>query len=117
MAGVVGRERMQFDVFGDHVIIASKFDTESKPGMINVSGSPSAGSYKPARKFIEFPLIALCGHYLYKRRIFGINEDIKKPVVRVDLHIPDPPSPVLQKAFGFYHPAAVNLKPGKAAFL
>ncbi len=37
MAGVVGKERMQFDVFGDHVNIASRFETSGKAGHVNVS--------------------------------------------------------------------------------
>jgi class 3 adenylate cyclase len=37
MAGVVGKERMQFDVFGDHVNIASRFESSGKPGRVNVS--------------------------------------------------------------------------------
>ncbi len=37
MAGVVGKERMQFDVFGDHVNIASRFESSGKAGRVNVS--------------------------------------------------------------------------------
>jgi len=37
MAGVVGKERMQFDVFGDHVNIASRFESAGVPGRVNVS--------------------------------------------------------------------------------
>lgn len=37
MAGVVGKERMQFDVFGDHVNIASRFESAGLPGRVNVS--------------------------------------------------------------------------------
>jgi len=37
MAGVVGKERMQFDIFGDHVNIASRFESSGKPGRVNVS--------------------------------------------------------------------------------
>lgn len=37
MAGVVGKERMQFDVFGDHVNIASRFESSGVPGRVNVS--------------------------------------------------------------------------------
>ena len=36
-AGVVGRDRMQFDVFGDDVNIASRFESSGEPGCINVS--------------------------------------------------------------------------------
>lgn len=37
MAGVVGHERMQFDVFGDNVNIASRFESSGAPGRINIS--------------------------------------------------------------------------------
>lgn len=37
MAGVVGKERMQFDVFGDNVNIASRFESAGEPGRVNVS--------------------------------------------------------------------------------
>jgi class 3 adenylate cyclase len=37
MAGVVGKERMQFDVFGDDVNIASRFESSGEEGRINVS--------------------------------------------------------------------------------
>jgi class 3 adenylate cyclase len=37
MAGVVGKERMQFDVFGDDVNIASRFESSGEKGRINVS--------------------------------------------------------------------------------
>ncbi|MEO5362432.1 MAG: adenylate/guanylate cyclase domain-containing protein [Magnetococcus sp. DMHC-8] len=37
MAGVIGRERMQFDIFGDNVNIASRFESSGEPGRINVS--------------------------------------------------------------------------------
>ena len=37
MAGVVGKERMQFDVFGDDVNIASRFESSGEKGKINVS--------------------------------------------------------------------------------
>ncbi|MFH1983519.1 MAG: adenylate/guanylate cyclase domain-containing protein [Pseudomonadota bacterium] len=36
-AGVVGRERMQFDVFGDNVNIAARFEAAGAPDRINVS--------------------------------------------------------------------------------
>jgi class 3 adenylate cyclase len=37
MAGVVGKERMQFDIFGDHVNIASRFESSGEKGRVNVS--------------------------------------------------------------------------------
>ncbi|MBM9521039.1 adenylate/guanylate cyclase domain-containing protein [Desulforhopalus vacuolatus] len=37
MAGVVGHERTQFDVFGDNVNIASRFESSGVPGRINIS--------------------------------------------------------------------------------
>ena len=37
MAGVVGKERKQFDVFGDNVNIASRFESSGKAGRVNVS--------------------------------------------------------------------------------
>jgi len=37
MAGVVGKERMQFDVFGDDVNIASRFESSGVKDRINVS--------------------------------------------------------------------------------
>lgn len=36
-AGVVGRQRMQFDIFGDAVNIAARFEATGEPGRINVS--------------------------------------------------------------------------------
>ena len=38
-AGVVGRDRMQFDVFGESVNIASRFESSGVPGAVNVSGA------------------------------------------------------------------------------
>jgi len=37
MAGVVGKERMQFDVFGDDVNIAARFESSGLKGRVNVS--------------------------------------------------------------------------------
>jgi len=37
IGGVVGKERMQFDVFGDDVNIAARFKSSGIPGKINVS--------------------------------------------------------------------------------
>ncbi|MDF1613682.1 adenylate/guanylate cyclase domain-containing protein [Desulfurivibrio dismutans] len=38
-AGVVGEDRMQFDVFGDHVNIAARFETAGEPGRVNISAA------------------------------------------------------------------------------
>jgi class 3 adenylate cyclase len=35
IAAVVGEERMQFDIFGDNVNIASRFETGGTPGRVN----------------------------------------------------------------------------------
>jgi len=37
MGGVVGRERMQFDVFGDTVNIASRLESSGQQGKVNIS--------------------------------------------------------------------------------
>jgi len=50
MAGVVGKERMQFDVFGDHVNIASRFESSGKTGRVNVSHE----TYLLTRDFFVF---------------------------------------------------------------
>jgi adenylate cyclase len=50
MAGVVGKERMQFDVFGDNVNIASRFESSGAKGMVNVSHE----TFLNARDFFEF---------------------------------------------------------------
>jgi class 3 adenylate cyclase len=50
MAGVVGKERMQFDVFGDHVNIASRFESSGEQGRVNVSHA----TYISVRDFFEF---------------------------------------------------------------
>ena len=50
MAGVVGKERMQFDVFGDNVNIASRFESSGEKGRVNVSHE----TYMNARDFFEF---------------------------------------------------------------
>jgi adenylate cyclase len=50
MAGVVGKERMQFDVFGDNVNIASRFESSGKEGKVNVSYE----TYKKIRHLFEF---------------------------------------------------------------
>lgn len=50
MAGVVGRERMQFDVFGDNVNIASRFESSGEEGKINISET----TYLQSAGFFEF---------------------------------------------------------------
>ncbi len=50
MAGVVGKERMQFDVFGDSVNIASRFESSGETGRVNVSHA----TYLSSRNFFEF---------------------------------------------------------------
>ena len=50
MAGVVGKERMQFDVFGDNVNIASRFESSGAKGRVNVSHE----TYMNIRDFFEF---------------------------------------------------------------
>ncbi|MCP4105390.1 MAG: response regulator [Desulfobacteraceae bacterium] len=50
MAGVVGQERMQFDVFGDNVNIASRFESSGEKGKINVSEE----TYSETSSFFEF---------------------------------------------------------------
>lgn len=50
MAGVVGKERMQFDVFGDNVNIASRFESSGEKGEINISEE----TYLQTRDFFEF---------------------------------------------------------------
>jgi class 3 adenylate cyclase len=50
MAGVVGKERMQFDVFGDNVNIASRFESSGANGRVNVSHR----TYMNTRDFFDF---------------------------------------------------------------
>ncbi len=50
MAGVVGRERMQFDVFGDDVNIAARFESSSAEDRINVSET----TYRLTRDRFQF---------------------------------------------------------------
>jgi len=50
VAGVVGKERMQFDVFGDNVNIASRFESSGIPGRVNVSEA----AYRDAQGFFIF---------------------------------------------------------------
>ena len=37
MGGVVGKDRMQFDIFGDNVNIASRFESSGEKGRVNIS--------------------------------------------------------------------------------
>jgi class 3 adenylate cyclase len=50
MAGVVGKERMQFDIFGDNVNIASRFESSGEKGKVNVSYE----TYIRTREHFEF---------------------------------------------------------------
>ena len=50
MAGVVGKERMQFDVFGDDVNIAARFESSGEKNRINVSEP----TYTLARNDFDF---------------------------------------------------------------
>ncbi len=52
MGGVVGKERMQFDVFGDDVNIASRFESSGMAGEVNVSHTTYSLT-KKCFKFIE----------------------------------------------------------------
>lgn len=49
-AGVVGKERMQFDVFGDDVNIAARFESSSAQNRINVSET----TYTLSREHFDF---------------------------------------------------------------
>ena len=42
MAGVVGRDRMQFDIFGDTVNVASRFESSGEKGRVNISAATHA---------------------------------------------------------------------------
>jgi class 3 adenylate cyclase len=50
MAGVVGKDRMQFDIFGDDVNIASRFESSGEKGRVNVSHA----TYGMTRDHFEF---------------------------------------------------------------
>lgn len=50
MAGVVGKERMQFDVFGDDVNIAARFESSSFENRINVSET----TYEATKDHFDF---------------------------------------------------------------
>ncbi|MEW6670994.1 MAG: adenylate/guanylate cyclase domain-containing protein [Thermodesulfobacteriota bacterium] len=58
MAGVVGRERMQFDIFGDNVNVASRFESSGEKGKINVSEETYLRT-KETFKFEERGLVML----------------------------------------------------------
>lgn len=49
-AGVVGRDRKQFDVFGESVNVASRFESSGLPGAVNVSEA----TYEGAREAFVF---------------------------------------------------------------
>ena len=49
-AGVVGRERMQFDIFGDNVNIAARYEAAGMRGRVNVSHE----TYLRTRDFFTF---------------------------------------------------------------
>lgn len=50
IAGVVGKERLQFDVFGDNVNIASRFESAGEPGQVNISEE----TYRRTREWFHF---------------------------------------------------------------
>jgi adenylate cyclase len=50
MAGVIGKERMQFDIFGDNVNIASRYESSGSAGKVNVSQE----TYFRTRDFFAF---------------------------------------------------------------
>ena len=50
MGGVIGNERMQFDIFGDNVNIASRFESSGEANMINVSEE----TYKRTKNHFTF---------------------------------------------------------------
>jgi len=50
MAGVVGKERMQFDVFGDDVNIAARFESSSAENRINISEK----TYSLSKDYFDF---------------------------------------------------------------
>ena len=50
MAGVIGKQRKQFDVFGDNVNIASRFESSAEKGRVNVSHE----TYMRTRDCFEF---------------------------------------------------------------
>ncbi|MBN2569484.1 MAG: adenylate/guanylate cyclase domain-containing protein [Deltaproteobacteria bacterium] len=50
IAGVVGKERLQFDVFGDNVNIASRFESAGAAGEVNVSNE----TYRRTKNYFKF---------------------------------------------------------------
>jgi len=50
IAGVIGKERLQFDVFGDNVNIASRFESAGAAGKVNVSEE----TYRRTRQYFTF---------------------------------------------------------------
>lgn len=83
MGGVVGTDRMQFDIFGDTVNIASRFESSGEKGKVNVSQS----TYNAARGFFKFqergliPLKnkeAMNGYFAEQDQTFDVEEVLRE---------------------------------------